>query len=152
MRQAYFFAGLLALGIPAVEAVDLNKEALKSMQKEGHDIVAQAQGGKAYKTSNGLCLDAANGGLVVKSCKDKAQNQKWAFDDKGRLLAANGKCVDGARLKKCGGAASQKWSLNGKKQLANGKKQCLQTQGNPAKAGAKVVTTACSQAPNQKWM
>jgi hypothetical protein len=151
MKRAFLLAGLLLASITAVQAVDLNTDALKSMQKEGHKIVADSQGGKTYKTANGLCLDIAGGGLVVRKCNAKANKQKWQFDDQKRLVAHNGKCVDGAHLKKCVAAPSQKWKLDGKKRLANKSKQCLQTEGNPPKAGAKVVAAACGKAPNQVW-
>ena len=151
MKHVYILAGLLAACIPAVQAVELNKEALKTMQNEGHKIVAESQGGKAYKTSNGLCLDIAGAGLVVRNCNADTKNQNWRLDDQSRLVAHSGNCVDGSQLKKCGGSPSQKWNLDGQKHLANRSKQCLQTQGNPPKAGAKVVATACSKAPNQVW-
>jgi hypothetical protein len=151
MKRVFLLAGLMAACTTAVQAVDLNTDALKSMQKEGHKIVADSQSGKAYKTSNGLCLEFSGGGLVVRKCNAKANKQKWKFDGQKRLVAYNGKCVDGAKLKKCGAAPSQKWKLDGKKRLANNSKQCLQAEGNPPKAGAKVVTAACGKAPNQVW-
>ena len=151
MKRAFLLAGLMAAGISAVQAVDLNTDALKSMQKEGHKIVADSQSGKAYKTSNGLCLDITGDGLVVRKCNAKVNKQKWRFDSQKRLVAHDGKCVDGAHLKKCGGAPSQKWKLDGKKRLANNSKKCLQTEGNPPKSGAKVVAVACGNAPNQVW-
>ena len=151
MKQAFLLAGLIAACVPAVQAVDLNKDAMKAMQQEGHQIIAESEGGRAYKTANGLCLDLANGALVVRKCNAKNNNQKWRFDDKNRLVAHNGKCVEGVQLKKCGGAASQKWKLDGKKRLANNGKLCLQTEGNPPKGGAKVTTATCGKKVNQVW-
>ena len=151
MKQTFLLAGLLAACIPTVQAVDLNKDAMKAMQKEGHKIVADSQGGRAFKTSNGLCLEVAGGGLAVKKCNGKVNNQKWRFDDKKRLVASNGKCVDGGNLKKCAGTPSQKWKLDGKKRLANNAKQCLQTQATPPKNGTKVTAAACGKGGNQTW-
>ena len=151
MKQVFLLAGLLAACISTAQAVDLNKDAMKAMQQEGHKIVADSQGGRAFKTSNGLCLEVAGGGLAVKKCNGKTNNQKWRFDDKKRLVAHNGKCVDGSSLKKCGGAASQKWKHDGKKRLANNAKQCLQTQGSPAKGGSKVTAAGCNKAAGQVW-
>ncbi len=151
MKQAFLLAGLLAACIPTAQAVDLNKDAMKAMQQEGHKIVADSQGGRAFKTSNGLCLEVAGGGLTVKKCNGKASGQKWRFDDKKRLVASNGKCVDGGKLKKCAGAPSQKWKLDGKKRLANNAKQCLQTQVTPPKSGTKVSAAACGKGGNQVW-
>jgi len=152
MKQALLLAGLIAACVPTVQAVDLNKDAMKAMQQEGHQIIAESEGGngRVYKTANGLCLDLANGALVVRKCNEKTNNQKWRFDDKNRLVAHNGKCVEGAQLKKCGGAAPQKWKLDGKKRLANNK-LCLQTKGNPPKGGSKVTTATCGKAANQVW-
>ena len=153
MKQALLLVGLIAAGVPAVQAVDLNKDAMKAMQQEGHKIIAESEGGngRAYKTSNGLCLDLANGALVVRKCNAKTKNQQWRFDDKNRLVADNGQCVEGARLKKCGAATSQIWKLDGKKRLANNSRLCLQTEGNPPKGGAKVTTASCGKTANQVW-
>ena len=151
MKQALLLAGLIAACAPVVQAVDLNKDAMKAMQQEGHKIIAESDAGRAYKTVNGLCLDLANSALVVRKCNAKTNNQKWHFDDKNRLVAHNGQCVEGVQLKKCGGAATQKWKLDGKKRLANNSKLCLQTEGNPPKGGAKVTATTCGKAANQVW-
>jgi len=151
MKQVILLAAILTACVSAAQAVDLNKDAMKTMQQEGHKIVAESQGGIAYKTANGLCLDTAGSGLVVKKCNANAKSQKWRLDGQNRLIAQNGNCVDGSQLKKCGKPASQKWKHDGKKRLANNAKQCLQTQTNPPKAGSKVIAAACNKTPKQIW-
>jgi len=151
MKQVFLLVGLLAASIPSVQAVDLNKDAMKAMQEEGHKIVADSQGGRAFKTASGLCLDIAGSGLVVRKCNAKTNNQKWHLDGQSRLVAHNGNCVDGAQLKKCGKVKTQKWKHDGKKRLANNAKACLQTHANPAKAGSKVTAVSCGGAKNQIW-
>ncbi len=143
---------VLFIGVAAqVHAVEFNKDALKSMQQEGHKIVAESQGGKSYKTRNGLCLDFAGKVLMVKKCKASGSSQTWHFDDQGRLVASDGRCVTGADLANCGSGNNQKWQLDDQGRLAGGNKKCLQTQGNPPKNGAKVVAAGCSGAANQVW-
>ena len=93
----------------------------------------------------------AGGGLAVKPCDAKSKSQVWQIDGQGRLVAHDGRCVAGDQLQKCGSGNAQKWQVDGRGRLANGAKQCLQAQGNPPKAGAKVVGAACSKAPNQVW-
>jgi hypothetical protein len=151
MKLKYFLACFLVSCVSAANAVELNKDALKSMQQEGHKLLEEPSGGRAYKGAGGFCLDIAGAGMVVKSCKSGTKSQLWNLDSQARLVAHNGNCVDGARLKKCGSGPTQKWSHDGKKRLANGKKQCLQIQGNKPKAGAKVVISACSGSANQVW-
>jgi hypothetical protein len=151
MKQKYILVGLLVACVSAANAVELNKDALKSMQQEGHKLLDESSNGRAFKGAGGFCLDIASAGMVVKPCKSATKSQLWKLDDKSRLVAHNGQCVDGASLKKCGSGATQKWSHDGKKRLASGKKQCLQIQGNKPKAGAKVIVSACSGSANQVW-
>ncbi len=147
--------GLLLVMIPAAmaaQAVTLNTDALKSMQEEGHKIVAESQNARSFKSHSGQCLDMAGKVLVLKNCSGKASGQKWHFDDQGRLAAHDGRCVGGnAQLQNCGGAAAQKWKLDGQGRLANGANKCLQPQGNNPKAGTKVVAGACGGSPHQQW-
>ncbi len=143
---------VLFLGLSAqAVAVEFNKDALKSMQQEGHKIVAESQGGKQFKTPNGLCLDYAGKVLMVKSCKGSGSSQTWHFDDQGRLVASDGRCVAGANLANCGAGNNQKWEFDDQGRIAGSNGKCLQTQGNPAKSGAKVVAAGCSAAANQVW-
>ena len=151
MKLKYVLAGLLVACVSAVNAVELNKDALKSMQKEGHKLLEDSAGGRAFKGAGGFCLGVAGSKMELRPCKPDTKNQLWKLDGKARLIAHNGQCVDGARLKKCGSGSTQKWSHDGKKRLANGKKQCLQIQGDKPKAGAKIVISACNNSASQVW-
>ena len=151
MKPIFLLAGLAVALAPGVKAVELNKEAMKTMQQEGHRIVEEAQGGRAYKAGKNLCLDTGGGGLEVRKCNANAKTQKWTMDGQSRLVAQDGRCVAGAQLAKCGAGKAQKWKLDGKNRLANQNKQCLLVQGNQPKAGAKVVTTACGKGAGQVW-
>ena len=152
MKQLFpVTAFTLALaGASGANAVDFNKDALKSMQEEGHKIVEEAEG-RTYKTANGLCLDVDGASLVVAACDPKSKSQVWRIDGQGRLVAHDGRCVASDKLQKCGSGNAQKWKVDDKKRLANAAKQCLQPQGNPPKAGAKVSAAGCSKAANQVW-
>jgi Ricin-type beta-trefoil lectin domain len=130
--------------------VEFNTEALKSMQKEGHAIVAESQSARAYEAANGQCLDFKGGAIVLSKC-NKSKSQKWSMDGSSRLVADNGKCIGGSQLQACGKAKAQKWTLDASGRLANGAKKCLQPQGNPPKAGAKVVAANCSKSAQQVW-
>jgi hypothetical protein len=152
MKQVFLLTGVAALLSTSAQAVEFNTEALKTMQQEGHRIVEESQGGRAYRAANDFCLDVAGDGMVVRKCNVDSKTQKWIADEQGRLVAHDGRCVDGATLGKCGGTKSQKWNHDGKKRLSNNNKQCLQVQGHPPKAGAKVVAVQCNdKAPNQVW-
>lgn len=151
MKPVYVVAAILAVSTPFANAVDFNKDAMKSMQDEGHKILEDSKGARTYKTSNGLCLDFAGAALLVKKCNAKANSQKWLMDGQSRLVANDKRCVAGAQLKKCGSGQNQKWQLDNSKRLANGAKKCLQVPGNPPKAGAKLVASGCSKAANQVW-
>ncbi|MEH6610213.1 MAG: RICIN domain-containing protein [Halioglobus sp.] len=151
MKLKFILAGLLVACVSVANSVELNKDALKSMQQEGHKLLEESSAARAYKGAGGFCLDIAGEEMVVRSCNAKTKNQQWKLDGQARLVAQNGKCIDGARLKKCSSAQTQKWSHDGKKRLANGKKQCLQIQGEKPKAGAKVVVSACSGSTKQVW-
>lgn len=158
MKQAYLAAGLLALYLPAAGAVDFNTDALKSMQEEGHQIVEEEMGMRAFKSASGQCLQDSNPGkagaqVVTRKCNAKSSQQKWRFDDKGRLAAMGGTCLSagnkagaGAVTQACGSSKSQQWQLDGKKRLANGAGQCLEGQ----KDGS-VATAGCSDSANQVW-
>ena len=152
MKQVFLLTAAAALLSATVQAVEFNTEALKTMQQEGHRIVEESQGGRAYRAANDFCLDVAGDGMVVRKCNAGSNTQKWTMDGQNRLVAQDGRCVDGARLVKCAGTKSQKWKLDGKNRLANHNNQCLQVQGHPPKAGAKVVAAQCNdKAPNQVW-
>ena len=135
---------------PVAVAVDFNTEALKSMQKEGHQIAAEALGSRSFKTGKNFCLDYAGKVVMVRKCKKTGTKQSWRLDDSGRLLASDGRCVAGQYLAKCNQGKNQKWKLDDKNRLSNGGR-CLQTQSNPARNGAKVVPAPCNNAANQVW-
>jgi hypothetical protein len=155
MKQTYLLAGLLGLCAAGVGAIELNTDAMKKMQEEGHKIVEEQQGARMLKLPNGRCLQAAGGNLVSAKCNDKASNQKWYFDDKGRLANQEGGCVSAegggknaganAIVQQCSGAGAQKWKLDGAKRLVNEHGMCLQANGD------NVVTAQCSKNANQKW-
>ncbi len=152
MKQVFLLLVATSLLATGARAVEFNTDALKSMQEEGHRIVDEALGGRAYKAANNFCLDVAGDGMVIRKCKGDSQTQKWVTDEQGRLVAHDGRCVDGARLAKCGGAKSQKWKHDDKNRLANNNNKCLQVQGSPLKGGAKVVPVDChNKTPNQVW-
>lgn len=146
----------MTLGASAALAIDLNTDAMKKMQEEGHKIVEQeTQAERAFELPNGQCLVAGGGNVVSAKCNDKAANQKWKFDDKGRLVASNGKCVAAAGgdnnpeanavLQKCNNSPAQQWKLDNAKRLVNENDICLQAKGK------NVVTAKCSKAATQKW-
>ena len=153
MKQTYLLAVLLGLCAAGAAAIELNTDAMKKMQQEGHKILEEGQ--RSFKLPNGQCLQASGGKLASGKCNKKAGNQKWRFDDKGRLVSQDGTCVSvaggdkkpGAQaiLQKCSGAKPQKWKVDGAKRLVNGLGTCLQAEG-----GA-VVTAKCSKSANQKW-
>ena len=155
MKQTYLLAGLFCLYAVGAMAIDLNTDALKKMQEEGHKILEEEQGARAFKLPNGHCLQAAGGNLVNSKCNDKASNQKWHFDNNGRLVSFDGNCVRAAGggkhpganaiLPLCRGAGAQKWKLEGSKRLAKPHGMCLQADGK------NVVTAKCSGAGTQKW-
>jgi hypothetical protein len=160
---ALAIAGICA---SAAFAVDFNKDALKKMQEEGHNIVDQEQGLRALRLASNLCLhaakpDKAGSKLQVAKCKPKSDNQKWQFDDKGRLATKGGVCLGiggeaqkagaTAELQKCGGAKHQRWTLNDKGHLVNELGNCLQAAGQGTKAGAKLESRPCGKSPAQTW-
>ncbi|MEH6584022.1 MAG: RICIN domain-containing protein [Halioglobus sp.] len=150
MKRIIAFSAITFTCIASVQAVDFNSDALKTMQEEGHAIVAESQAARAYKASNGQCLDFTDGTIVLSKCS-KSKSQQWSMDKSSRLVANNGKCIGGSSLQACGNAKGQKWALDASKRLANKAKKCLQPQGNPPKAGAKVVAVNCSKSAQQVW-
>jgi Ricin-type beta-trefoil lectin domain len=151
MKRIIAFSALAVMCAAPALAVEFNTDALKSMQEEGHKIVAESGSARSYKASNGQCLEAKGSGLVIANCNGKNNNQKWTMDGNQRLVAHDGRCVGGAQLQKCGGSNAQKWTLDGSKRLASKDKKCLQPQGSPPKAGAKVIAASCSKSAHQVW-
>ncbi|MEP5569603.1 MAG: hypothetical protein ABJN62_17300, partial [Halioglobus sp.] len=108
MKRIIAFSTITLACVAPAHAVDFNTDALKSMQKEGHAIVAEAQAARVYKASNGQCLAFSASALVLANCNGK-KNQKWSLDGNSRLVASNGKCAGGAHLQACGNSKAQKW-------------------------------------------
>lgn len=150
MKQIIAFSAIAITCIAPVQAVDFNTDALKAMQKEGHAIVAESHAARVYKASNGQCLDFTGSAIVLSKC-NKSKSQKWSMDGSSRLVAHNGKCIGGSQLQACGNGKAQKWTLDARHRLANNAKKCLQAEGNPPKAGAKVVAANCNKSAQQVW-
>jgi len=161
MKHGIFAAGVLGLWIGTAGAIDLNTDALKKMQQEGHAILEEEQGFRSFRAGNGACLAAAGkpgqagANLVVQQCNGKANQQMWKFDHQGRLASHGGTCVGIAGnkdaavsnvvLQNCAGNPHQKWSLDKSKRLAGNAGLCLQVNGN------NVVAASCGNGGNQKW-
>ncbi|WP_165954181.1 RICIN domain-containing protein [Seongchinamella unica] len=151
MKRIFFVSAMyLAFTAPA-QAVEFNTDALKSMQEEGHKIVAESQGARSYKASNGECLDFKGNGLLLAKCNDKKNSQNWTMDDKQRLVANNGRCIGGSNLQECSNAKAQKWTHDGQQRLISNARKCLQPQGNPPESGARVVAGNCSKSDHLVW-
>ena len=151
MKRIIGFSVISLAVATSAQAVQLNNDALKSMQQEGHKIVAESQGARPYVASNGQCLDFKGNGLVLAKCNDKSNSQKWKMDDKKRLVAHNGRCIGGAQLQDCGNSKGQKWTHDASHRLINQAKKCLQPQGNPPKNGAAVTAANCGKSAHQVW-
>jgi len=151
MKKLYaLVAALCVTGGANQAAAQFNPDALKKMQKEGHDIVAESQGEHTYRFGKDLCLDASDT-LAVRKCDSKARSQHWKTDDQDRLVAHNGQCLVGGKLGKCGAGNAQIWSHDKQGRLANRAGKCLQVQGRPPRAGAKVIAVECNASPAQVW-
>lgn len=150
MKRIIAFSTITLACIAPAHAVEFNTDALKSMQKEGHAIVAEAQAARVYKASNGQCLAFSASALVLANCNGN-KNQKWSLDGNSRLVAANGKCAGGAHLQACGNSNAQKWKHDSNRRLANQAKKCLQPEGKPPKKGARVVAANCNKSAEQVW-
>ncbi len=152
MKQVFAFTAISALIATGAQAVEFNKDALKSMQEEGHKIVEESQAGRPYKSAGGLCLDIAGNGLVVRNCNANAKTQKWSVDGQNRMVAHDGRCLSGPQLSQCGNSKAQKWKHDNKQRLANQNNMCLQVQANPPQAGTKVGVAGCKdQVAAQVW-
>ena len=155
MKLNLGFVTLSAVVAMSAQAVDLNKDALKDIQKQGHAMIEEAkqEQSRKFKSTSGHCLDFAGKALLIKNCSGNANTQNWRFDDQSRLRASDGRCVVGnATLQSCGTGAGQKWALNNQGRLKNGAGKCLQPQGNPMKAGSKVNAADCNQSSKrQVW-
>ena len=160
-KQGIVAMVVLGLWISAANAVDLNTDALKKMQQEGHKIVEEQGALLTLRLANGNCLAAAGkpgqvgANLVVQKCDDNASAQKWQFDQQGRLVSHGGTCVgiagnaskhgSNAQLQECAGNPQQKWSHDKQGRLAGHKGLCLQA------TGGNVMAANCGKSPSQKW-
>ena len=151
MKRIFLLSATSLAFIAPSQAVEFNTDALKSMQEEGHKIVAESQGARSYRAANGECLDFKGNGLVLSKCDGKANSQKWTMDDKQRLVAHNGRCIGGSNLQECSNAKPQKWTHDDKHRLISNAKKCLQPQGKPPKSGDKVVAGNCSNSEDLVW-
>lgn len=150
MIQRFAAVTLVAALGTSAHATQFNKEALKTMQEEGHEIVEESEGARQFQAQGNFCLDTSAKGLVVRACSEAA-SQKWRFDDASHLVAHSGQCVAGATLADCSAGNVQSWTYDDAKRLVNGAGQCLQVKGSAPKAGARVVTAPCSDAASQVW-
>lgn len=160
-KHGFITAGILGLCMATANAVDLNTDALKKMQEEGDKIIEQEKGMRMLRMANGNCLTAGGkpgqpgASVVAQKCNDKSNQQKWSFDEQGRLVSQGGTCVGtagnatkpgtNAVLQNCAGNPQQKWALDKQKRIAGRAGLCLQANGG------NVVAAACSGANNQKW-
>ena len=167
MKHAYLIAALTAVYLTGAGAVEFNTDALKAMQEEGHKIVEESKGLRAFKLPTGKCLhvagDVAKPGanLVIQNCNPNLNNQKWRFDDQGRLVNQGGKCVGmagdpskpaaNALMQNCVAAKAQQWKQDGKKRLVNGLNKCLHAVGDAKTPGGNVAVVNCNASPNQVW-
>lgn len=149
MIQRFAVAALVAAVGASAQATEFNKDALKAMQQQGHQIVEESES-RRFKAQGDLCLDTSDEGLLVKTCSD-ADSQKWRLDDQQRLIAHSGQCVAGAKVRECGDENAQKWTLDDEKRLANANQRCLQVQGGAPQSGAKVITAPCGDVVAQIW-
>ena len=160
MKHTSWWIGLFSLWAAGVGAVDLNTDAMKKMQQRGHQILDAEQNLRTFRSANGQCLqvggapDQVGAGLVSRKCNGKAANQKWRFDDSGRLVSRGDTCVDisgpgkagsKAVMQQCSGASTQKWRHDDAIRLVNAGGLCLQVNaGN-------IVAETCADAPAQRW-
>ncbi|GAB3282567.1 RICIN domain-containing protein [Parahaliea aestuarii] len=161
MKYRFLIPGLLALCTAGAYAIDLNTDALKKMQEEGHKIVEDEGKFRTFALPNGQCMQAAGDpskagvNVVMRKCEGGANNQKWQINGQHHLQSHGAMCVavggqaqkpgSNVVLKACGGSKDQKWSLDGQGRLKNGFDHCLQANnGN-------VVTATCSNSPQQKF-
>ena len=93
-------------------------------------------------------------------------NQKWYFDDVGRLVNGGGKCLDvesseidqdGGKVQiwECHDGINQKWYFDDVGRLVNGGGKCLDVyvdkKDDSIKDGGKVQIWECHDGTNQRW-
>jgi len=160
-------AALLAAYGPAANAVQFNTEALQNMQQQGQQIVEDAKALRTFTLPTGMCLHLkgdltkAGSNVVIENCKADLNNQKWRFDDAGRLVNQGGLCLGvagdatkpgaNAVIQQCSDGKQQKWKLDDSKRLVNDLDKCLNAVGDAKTPGGNVVSTNCNRMPNQIW-
>ncbi len=126
---------------------------------------------RSLRNEGGKCLDihvedlVTNAGRVqIWECNNEIQ-QRWKFDDQGRLVNEGGKCLDVhvEDLKKDGGKVQiwdcnneiqQRWKLDKQGRLVNGGGKCLDIHIDDLnKDGGKLQIWECQAKPkaNQQW-
>lgn len=170
MKHMALFSSLLALAAAGALAVDLNTDALKTMQKQGQEIVERAKDWQSFELDAGegsKCLqiagppDKVGANVVLRKCNQNASNQQWTFDGESRLVSHGDTCIGvggnankpGANVvnQECGGDKSQRWQLDGQNRLHNELNKCLQATGKPGKPAGNVISQNCNGSPNQVW-
>jgi hypothetical protein len=159
MKYASLWIALFGLISTAAAAVELNTEAMKKMQKEGHKILEEETALQPMRLANGKCLQAAGApgkagvNLVNRKCNAKAKNQLWLLDEQGRLNNRADACVavagkdpgSNAVMKQCSDAKDQQWRLDDEKRLVNAQGLCLQAKGG------NMIAATCTDNANQQW-
>lgn len=141
----------LSDGYPAFRPVD---QVIKSKLKDNFCIDI----GDSNKSDNSLVRmwDCENG-----------DNQKFTFDDKGRLIVKHSnKCID-VRIGKtgkvenysrviqneCNNSANQNWEYDDDQRLhLKGTSKCIDIPGSSKKKDSKLILWDCSNGDNQKWI
>ncbi|MFV0278886.1 MAG: RICIN domain-containing protein [Parahaliea sp.] len=166
MKLRHAIPAFLALCATGASAIDLNTDALKKMQKEGHKIVAQeAQQEIPYvpvRLASGKCLqvagDASKTGtnVVNQACNNSLATQQWRLQANGQLASKGGTCAAVASqpqkpnmnvvVKTCSADKDQQWKLDASGRVVNGFGHCLQGNG-----GGNVIAAACGNSALQQW-
>ncbi|MFV8816975.1 ricin-type beta-trefoil lectin domain protein [Haliea sp. E17] len=169
MKLTVCLSSLFVFVASGAMAIDLNTDALKTMQQQGQEIVAQAQQAqwRSFALDGDMCLqmagtpDKVGASMVVRKCNASAKNQQFSFDDQGRLATQGGVCVGvagdaskpgaNALTQACGGQAFQKWRIDEAGRLHNNANKCLLAVGKPGEPTGNVVSSNCNASPNQVW-
>ncbi len=169
MKHTLGLSVFFLLAGTAAQAIDLNTDALKTMQQQGHEIVekAESQDWRSFRLEGGQCLqiagavDKVGANVVLRDCNASAKVQQFSFDDQGRLVSHGGTCLGvggdanqpgaNALMQKCGGQNFQKWRLDPQSRLHNQLNKCLHAAGAPGQPTGNVISQNCSANANQVW-
>jgi hypothetical protein len=124
---------------------------------------------RSLRSEGGKCLDVhiedlvKDGGRVqIWKCNNEIQ-QRWKFDNKGRLVNESGKCLDihvqdlkkdGGKVQiwECNDQIQQQWKLDKKGRLVSKGGKCLDVEINEInKDGGKVQIWECNDQIQQRW-